>query len=650
MTLCPGAGRRRSRSAFVAVALVTTSVLAGGGADPAHAIARPSSPLRIATPSPLPAPSPVAFQAPTGSDDAKRPTPAAPQSPDTTDPSQLSTERLREICLARAAAEAEAFDLEIADYGRKLSNNPPGSVAVRAAIDSIVARGEIAVDFLLEALVSETDNLSANAALALIRFIETGAVGSASERVYEATLAILRSKDHGAGIRKRSAEVLVQFRDTELAGRLGPDLLAWLPKETSESVLLTIVDALGRRKHAPATQLLADLVDDSRFRVRAAAISALGRIGAPSSIETIARGLTDDSLEVRGAAYRALAAVGTPPAARPIHPRLTELGSSIDARTPVNDPRVKEIEWALSAIADIGWADSMSVLRPLVGSDSYSLVQQVLATIRAILDRVENADAPERALPEVLALVTNRPYKAPLVDRAFEVIVEIGHPDALPSLQQWLSHENRNIAVQAARALGEIGDRDSLAALKDRYREVSGQRGASDTLRYWLAYSIARLGEHSPTVLREITRSYEARLSRDDEDIDAMLQLGRIYREIGKYQRAITRYYTKALRELRNPAKRAEVMFDIGLCYAHLGEFERADDRFAEAARLGLTMNASLLSGDKMRSLARSDDENVREYYSELRRRVLGEAVRTEDDRGTRGSNRRRDRARSERR
>lgn len=537
------------------------------------------------------------------------------------DPRSVPLEALRAICVEKVAAEAEAFKLELAEYSRQLSNNPPNSVAVRATLDTIVKRGQIAVDFLLGALQDDVANLSANAALALIRLREANALGTRTEHLYTSLRDIISAQGPARG---RAVDVFVRLDvSEEYKQRLGGDLLTFIPRETSDGVLKKMIDSVARLEYAPAAPVLTKLVDDPRFSIRSATVRALGRVGDTKDIPVIAKALDDESHEVRGAGYSALAAIGSRPAAAVIHPRITELATEITSTSPVNDPKVEEAKWALSALGRIQAPSSISVLKPLLTNENWEFGKSVNYTILQILDAIiADPTQAQGVTPDLLGLVQGESTKFQIVEKAFDAIVALKNADALETLHELLSHSKQNIAILSARALGDIGDRKSIAELKARYRQVSNNRNSSATLRYWIAHSLARLGDYSSAHMRELTSGYEKALSKDGNDLDALLKLGRLLMDINQHKTA-RKYLSRAVRLQRNPRAKGETTFDIAICYAFGGEFSKADAKIAEARKYSFQVSSNTLDAPRAKALAKHPEQAQRDYYQGLRQRFL---------------------------
>jgi len=559
----------------------------------------------------LEAPAPA--QPPAGS-----PGPAGKAAQPAIDPSTRPTEELIRLCTERIEEKEAAFQAEIADYSRRFSNNPPGSFAVRSTIDSIVEKGEVAVPFLLDALRSDITNLAANAASTLERLHEESALGSADDRVYRTLLSILEGGPDPA--RGRAASVLLRFDGEEHRDRLAADLMRLLPKEPETGILRRMVQTLGGLGVKEAVPGVTRLLADDRFEIRSDAARALGRIASPASIDRLVPLLADPSHEVRRAALLALGDIGTGEAAAVIHPRLHELARQIDGQTPLNEPLLQEALLALRALGAISHPGSLDALLPLLGSENWKLSQTVAATVQGILDSVEQSSDAAGHLNEILAIAGATPVKLALAEKAFEALRALRDPASIEPLEELLWHEDENIALNAARTLGAVGNEKSVRELRRRFREVDGSRRSQAQmrrLRYFLAKAMCKLGDYKE--LDVLTDSYMQRIRKDRSDIKAHEELADVLREVGKPDRAL-RYYRNALREARQPSTRARLTWKAALCHALQGDFDDADRELENARELGLQM-ATLLRSSEMRELEESADEEVRNYSKKVRRR-----------------------------
>lgn len=535
------------------------------------------------------------------------------------DPSELTNEALRRLCREEIEAAAKAFELEMAEYSRKFSNNPPQSVAVRASMDSLVARGQIAVGFLLDALASDIDNLSANSAATLVRMAEANALGSAARDVYDRASKLLSTSTSDA-VRSRTIHVMTKTAPSP--ERVGADLHTQLKKETVERIAAQLIDAIGRVGYEGAVPTLTEALADPRFNVRKEAVEALGAIGAEGSVSRIAGALEDESHEVRRSAYAALGATGDPAAASKIEARLIALSKNITATSTRNDAALQEAKWGLAAIQTIRSPRSLETLQSLLIVENWDFSNHVKSATEAILDGII-ADPPNASvLPSVFGILRHEPLVMSLAERAIDAVVAIRDESSLPVLHELLSSRDTNLASLAAEALSEIGNRESVSALRDRYRALKSRDvGSEFNLRRNIAKALARLGDYSGTHMDDLTRAYKQRINKNRDDAGANLALGDLYLDINMPKQA-TKYYERATQLLNTRKRKAETFFNLALCHALVGDKRRSDEALEEAFNFGYELSAATLANPSVRRLERSDQEAAKAMHDELSARI----------------------------
>ncbi len=347
---------------------------------------------------------------------------------------------------------------------------------------------------------------------------------------------------------------------------------------------------------------------------------ALGRIGDPSSVPAVAKLMTDESHEVRKAAYPALGAIGGEASARAIHPRITALASEIQLSTPLTDPRLQEAKWANAALATIASPGSIAVLDPLLDSQNWELSRDAGTAIEAVLEKMAETKSLGGRLDEILKLIRTRGAKAGILSRAFAAIRASGDEAAIDPLHELLKDRDSNIGVESAKTLGVISTKSrSAGELKKRLRDLERQRGSSAILMYWCAYSMAKLGDYSK--VRVVTKSYDERLKKDDDDADAHMRLGWLFLDVGLPKEAM-KGFSRALRIRRNPKLRADALIGMAVTHAYQGDVQKAEDKLEEAVKLGAQLTPALIARKEVAPLQQSENAEVRSYYEGLRLRI----------------------------
>jgi len=526
---------------------------------------------------------------------------------------------IEEMIRESAAAlerEAEIFAAEVAEYRQTLTENAPGSIAIRSATNRIVERGEVASGFLLELLRTDEANPSTNARDILQRLVEAGALSRQAPEVYGTLSALVRDRSGTpVRVRQNAAAVLFDFR----IPRVADDLIELLPGESDRTIQLGMIRSLGNRRARAASDLLVPLVDDERPEIRSEAIRALGKIGRPEVVSRIVPHLVDESYEVRKAAYEALGRIKGVEALDAVHARLLALAPEIEAGGQGDPPARREGEWVLDALAEIGSPGSLAELKPLLFSKNWEFARKAQNAIRRILDRVvESGDA--EAFASIAGLLEVE--EVTTVTAALHALTALRCRDAIPDLVRLLERDNSTLAGYAADALGEIAVPDDgrvVSALRQRFKEIDARkRGRDPRLLERIAIALAKLGQ--PFSLGVVAQPDKAKLKKDPKDLDALNRLAELYTEARDYRDARL-YWRKALALATSSGDRSRILYKIGLCYALDEDFDRADSNLDEARKLGFPFNPELFDQGELSRLRESESREVREYYKRLRRR-----------------------------
>ncbi|MGB2907434.1 MAG: HEAT repeat domain-containing protein [Candidatus Aminicenantaceae bacterium] len=260
------------------------------------------------------------------------------------------------------------------------------------------------------------------------------------------------------------------------------------------------VEALGELRADAATEPLISLLEDENCGYKPQVVSALGKIKAESAVPVLINRITENGTAVSDTELSALQNIG-PPAAVPLLGVLRE--NAQDAKQALT--LIKTLEGiGGSEIAD-GFLDLVSARFPslilhlaealvrlederaiprlvdaLKASHGESWSAQVAAVLKQMgwcpSDESEKAVVylAEREWEELaklgapaVSLVSNfmTTGQASEIQKAAETLGQIGDERAVEPLAALLSHKRPEIAVTAARALGEIGSGQSVEML-----------------------------------------------------------------------------------------------------------------------------------------------------------------------------------------
>jgi HEAT repeat protein len=255
-------------------------------------------------------------------------------------------------------------------------------------------------------------------------------------------------------IRQAAAELL--GRAGELTA-VGPLCAAASDRDRNvRAAAATALGALGDQRSA--LPLMALLRDEYR-QVREAAARALGSVGAAAACEALCIALRDESEAVRAAAVAALASLDWQPANR------------------------REAAWL--AVASQRWERAVA-LGPAAAEPLAAAMRCSSGVARPAAEALARIGATEH----LCAALRDPDWQ--IRDTAVRALVRVGRP-AIPRLCRVLMTEGRDARRAAAEALGEIGDRSALPALRERlpYLALGGEREAD--VRAALRSAIARI-------------------------------------------------------------------------------------------------------------------------------------------------------------
>jgi HEAT repeat protein/cyclophilin family peptidyl-prolyl cis-trans isomerase len=232
-----------------------------------------------------------------------------------------------------------------------------------------------------------------------------------------------------------------------------PDLVRLLSDEEAR-VRRRAALAIGHVALAEGVQPLVAAFGDADPEVRQMAAFALGLIGDRRAREPLVAALADPSPLVQGSAAEALGLIGDPAAADAIGRMLTQIadaGAFAQLPADADDARrdTPAAAWRLGVYALVRLKAYQQLAAATLDGSSQPRVRWW--PLAFALQRLED----QRALPALLTFAKDaNPYA-----RAFAVkgLGALKDPSAVPVLMPLLSSGERNVLVEAVRALGRIG-------------------------------------------------------------------------------------------------------------------------------------------------------------------------------------------------
>lgn len=211
---------------------------------------------------------------------------------------------------------------------------------------------------------------------------------------------------------RRDADTAIMLIGSQEAG---PGLIGLLDSEEYE-VRKSAARLLGRLKISESIPELITLLNDEVSMVRNAAVIALGEINATAAIPAIQILLNDNEAYVRASATEALVKLGV----REAIPELIKI---------LENSGYGNRDWIIRRLPTLGVRESVPVLARLLETEKDHSVCSACA----------------------------------------DVLVEFSAKETLPDLIRLLKREDRDIQLEIAQAVGQLGSKESIPALMELY-------------------------------------------------------------------------------------------------------------------------------------------------------------------------------------
>lgn len=258
-----------------------------------------------------------------------------------------------------------------------------------------------------------------------------------------------------------------------MSGPANIKLLCELLRDPDLGVQNRAVDVIIRKRHPETLRHLVDVLKDESDFARRAAVEVLNEIGDQDSIKDLLTALGDDDWWVRARATDALARIG--------------------------GPRV--IDAVLGLINDEDESVRRAAVEILNSTKDERAVQHLIAATRDkdwwVRERAADAlgeigDA--RAVPALVAMLGGESRSIPAAARA---LGKLAGKEAVPHLKRLLDHKNKEVRVEAMKALAEAVDpADADEIITRLARESSSQ---DPTVAEAAAAAAQRLQERTGT-------------------------------------------------------------------------------------------------------------------------------------------------------
>lgn len=267
--------------------------------------------------------------------------------------------------------------------------------------------------------------------------------------------------------------------------------------QTAGSTLrLRAIEALGQLADPRALPTLWALLRDPDPQVRAAVPAALANMPDAKSVDPLVAALNDPEISVRIRAAAALGEIADPRAAGP-------LGAALAVRN--EDLRLAVAD----ALGKIGDGRAVEPLISLLESGNESILNKAIVALKRTRDpravhvltrfltdprepvRLRAVDAlgqiGDAATAERLERVLRTDRSEEIRALAAKALGEIGEPGSLAALEMSL-HDETSVRCQAIAAMGAVGDEAALPALLAMLKEPAPE------IRYNAALALAQIG------------------------------------------------------------------------------------------------------------------------------------------------------------
>ncbi len=261
-----------------------------------------------------------------------------------------------------------------------------------------------------------------------------------------------------------------------------PDLIARMGGK-DPIVKIHLINLLGRYDRTEVNRALEQQLRDNNKMVRAAALSALGNRKEGVNVEAVAKLLQDPDLDVMNKAVEMMIQINHPETVKYLAEALkdeseyarraaVEVLNAVGSRDSVKDllSVLKDDDWwvrsrAGDALAEIGGPRVVNSVVNLIDDDDEEICRTAIEILNSMKD--------ERAIDHLIKATDHQDWW--VRERAVDALAKIGSEKALPKLEAMLGQDSKTDPV-VLRALAKLGNARHLPAvlpmLKSTEREV----------------------------------------------------------------------------------------------------------------------------------------------------------------------------------
>ena len=267
----------------------------------------------------------------------------------------------------------------------------------------------------------------------------------------------------------------------KMSGEPNIGLLCALLRDPDLAVQNRAVEVIITKRHPDTLKHLVEVLKDESDFARRAAVEVLNEIGDQESIKDLLSALGDDDWWVRARATDALARIGGP---RVIDAVLGLIGDK--------DESVRR-----AAVEILNTTKDERAVKHLIaatGDEDWWVRERAADALGEIGD--------ERAVPALVAMLKSEARSIPAAARA---LGKLAGADAVPHLMRLLDHKDKEVRIEAIKALAEAVDPAAADEVITRIARESSSR--DPTVSEAASAAVQRLHERTGTTTGTLTSS-----------------------------------------------------------------------------------------------------------------------------------------------
>ena len=413
------------------------------------------------------------------------------------------------------------------DYNpNKLLEHLADEAAPRSALLEILAAQQQRLD--VRALLNRAYQAETTEKAALFRLI----AGAADDSVVPELISRLSGKD--AGAKAHIIEILSGFDRLDVQDALEREL-----QSENKIIRQAALGALDKMSGEPNIGLLCALLRDPDLAVQNRAVEVIIAKRHPKTLRHLVEVLKDESDFARRAAVEVLNEIGDQDSIKDLLSALSDddwwvRARATDALARIGGPRV--IDAVLGLINDKDESVRRAAVEILNTTKDERAVQHLISATRDedwwVRDRAADAlgaIGDPRAVPALVEMLSGEPRSIPAAARA---LGKLAGRDAVPHLKPLLDHKDKEVRIEAMKAIAEAADPAEADTLIARLAHDSGSRDPA--VSEAAASAVQRLHERTGTATGSLSGGAGAPGAGGGRGGEPMLGDGKDWRELLK--------------------------------------------------------------------------------------------------------------------